>query len=62
MNPSLWNRCLEKLETEIPQQQFNTWIRPLHAIEEGNSIKLLAPNHFVLDWVKDKYINNINDL
>ncbi len=62
MNPSLWNRCLEKLETEIPQQQFNTWIRPLHAIEEGDSIKLLAPNRFVLDWVEDKYINNINEL
>jgi len=62
VSPSLWNRCLEKLETEIPQQQFNTWIRPLHAIEEGNSIRLLAPNRFVLDWVEDKYINNINEL
>jgi len=59
---TLWNRCLEKLESEIPQQQFNTWIRPLHAIEDGNSIKLLAPNRFVLDWVEDKYINNINEL
>ena len=62
MSTSLWNRCLEKLETEIPQQQFNTWIRPLHAIEESNSIKLLAPNRFVLDWVEDKYINDINEL
>ena len=62
MSLSLWNRCLEKLETEIPQQQFNTWIRPLHAIEEGDSIKLLAPNRFVMDWVEDKYINNINEL
>ncbi len=62
MSNSLWNRCLEKLETEIPAQQFNTWIRPLHAIEEGNSIKLLAPNRFVLDWVEEKYISNINKL
>ncbi len=62
MSLSLWNRCLEKLETEIPQQQFNTWIRPLHAIENGNSIKLLAPNRFVLDWVEGKYINNINEM
>ncbi len=62
MSISLWNRCLEKLETEIPPQQFNTWIRPLHAIEEGNTIKLLAPNRFVLDWVEDKYINDISKL
>ncbi|MFK8066854.1 MAG: chromosomal replication initiator protein DnaA [Gammaproteobacteria bacterium] len=62
MSNPLWNRCLEKLEIEIPQDQFSTWIRPLHAIEENNSIKLLAPNRFVLDWVEDKYINNINNI
>ncbi len=62
MSNPLWNRCLEKLETEIPQDQFSTWIRPLHAIEENNSIKLLAPNRFVLDWVEDKYIKNINTI
>jgi chromosomal replication initiator protein len=50
-----------RLESELPEQQFNTWIRPLHAVEQGEELKLLAPNRFVLDWVKQHYIKNIRD-
>lgn len=56
---SLWQQCLVRLENELPEQQFNTWIRPLHAIHSGSALKLLAPNRFVLDWVKDHYIGSI---
>jgi chromosomal replication initiator protein len=45
----------------LPEQQFNTWIRPLHAIESDCTLKLLAPNRFVLDWVKDHYLDSIED-
>ncbi len=55
-----WQRCINHLETELPPQQFNTWIRPLHAIHEPNQIRLLAPNKFVLDWVNSHYIELIN--
>jgi chromosomal replication initiator protein len=55
----LWNRCIQKLENEIPTQQFNTWIRPLQAVENGSELKLLAPNRFVLDWVKEHFIDQI---
>jgi chromosomal replication initiator protein len=58
---SLWQQCLVRLETELPEQQFNTWIRPLHAVEEGQGLKLLAPNRFVLDWVKNNYITSIQN-
>ncbi|GMQ87602.1 MAG: chromosomal replication initiator protein DnaA [Gammaproteobacteria bacterium] len=61
MQGSLWQQCLVRLETELPEQQFNTWIRPLHAVEEGEGLKLLAPNRFVLDWVKNNYISNIQE-
>ena len=56
---SLWNQCLQYLEDELPQNQFNTWIRPLHAIEEGQLLKLLAPNQFVLDKINDNFIESI---
>jgi len=56
---SLWQQCLVRLENELPEQQFNTWIRPLHAIEQDDLLKLLAPNRFVLDWVKDHYLAGI---
>lgn len=55
----LWNRCIQKLENEIPTQQFNTWIRPLQAVENGSELRLLAPNRFVLDWVKEHFIDKI---
>jgi chromosomal replication initiator protein len=57
---STWNYCIQRLEGEIPDQQFNTWIRPLQAVEEGSSVlKLLAPNRFVLEWVKEHYLSKI---
>jgi chromosomal replication initiator protein len=58
---TLWQKCLVRLETELPEQQFNTWIRPLHAVETSENIRLLAPNRFVLDWVRDHYIESITN-
>ena len=62
MGTTPWKRCLERLEGELSPQQFNTWIRPLHAIEEDASIRLLAPNRFVLDWVSEKYLSRMEEL
>jgi chromosomal replication initiator protein len=50
------------LEGELSEQQLNTWIRPLHAIEDQHSLRLLAPNRFVLDWVKDHFFQRIDEL
>jgi chromosomal replication initiator protein len=57
---SLWQKCLIRLESELPEQQFNTWIRPLHAIETPDSLRLLAPNQFVLDWVSKHHFETIS--
>lgn len=59
---ALWNQCMSKLEGELPPQQFNTWIRPLQAVENGSELKLLAPNRFVLDWVKQHFIGKIEEV
>jgi chromosomal replication initiator protein len=58
---SIWNNCLSKLENEIPGSDFSTWIRPLQAIETEGQIKLLAPNRFVLDWVKEHHLTKIEE-
>ena len=60
MGVSLWQQCLVRLEHEIPEQQFNTWIRPLHAVETPDSLRLLAPNQFVLDWVRKHHFDIIS--
>lgn len=59
---SVWKTCLERLAGELPPDQFNTWIRPLHAVEDQNGLRLLAPNRFVLDWVSEKYLQRIDEL
>ncbi len=62
MEASLWKQCLDHLEGELSEQQLNTWIRPLHAIEQQDELRLLAPNRFVQDWVKDHFIVRINQV
>jgi chromosomal replication initiator protein len=59
---TLWNRCVRDLQAELPEQQFNTWIRPLQAVEDGRILKLLAPNRFVVDWLQQNYIERILEL
>jgi chromosomal replication initiator protein len=54
-----WQHCLDRLGNEIPNQQFNTWIRPLHCIQEDQHLRLMAPNAFVLDWVKKHYLEQM---
>lgn len=62
MYQSLWQSCLQVLEQELSQQQFNMWIRPLQLHSSEQLITLYAPNRFVLDWVRDKYMDRISDL
>ncbi|MGC9456615.1 MAG: chromosomal replication initiator protein DnaA [Halothiobacillaceae bacterium] len=51
----IWTQCLEKLTTELTDQQLNTWIRPLQAEERPDCLRLLAPNRFVLDWIRQNF-------
>ncbi len=62
MVPTLWKKCLDRLEGELSPQQFNTWIRPLHAVEDGERLRLLAPNQFVRDWVNEHLAGRISEV
>lgn len=62
MESPLWKKCLDHLESELTAQQFNTWIRPLQAIEEESTLRLLAPNRFVLDWVNERFRDQIAEI
>ena len=55
-----WQHCLNRLSGDIPQQQFNTWIRPLQADWQEAGLILSAPNRFIRDFVVDKYVPMIN--
>ncbi|WP_130832957.1 chromosomal replication initiator protein DnaA [[Erwinia] mediterraneensis] len=62
MSLTLWQQCLARLQDELPATEFSMWIRPLQAELNDNTLALYAPNRFVLDWVRDKYLNSINGL
>jgi chromosomal replication initiator protein len=59
---SLWHRCLRQLENEVPEQQFNTWVRPLQAVERDGGLVLLAPNRFVVSWIEQHLYGRIEQL
>lgn len=58
----IWPECRRILKGEIPEKLFNTWILPIHSIEKQNSIKLLAPNNFVLKKVSQDYLSRIKEI
>ncbi|WP_407331805.1 chromosomal replication initiator protein DnaA [Enterovibrio sp. 27052020O] len=62
MSSSLWLQCLQRLQEDLPATEFSMWVRPLQAELNDNTLTLFAPNRFVLDWVREKYLNSINQL
>ena len=59
---NFWPTCLSRFEEELSAQQFNTWIKPLETEIGDNAIRLLAPNKFVQQWVKDKFWTKIETI
>ena len=62
MQEPIWPLCLTRLENDLPIQQFNTWIRPLQAVEKETGLTLLAPNRYVRDTVERDYLGQISGL
>ncbi len=59
---SFWRFCLARFEKELPSQQYNTWIKPLQFQADGDRLSLVAPNRFVLQWIRDKFLSRIESL
>ena len=57
-----WPFCLTSFQKELTPQQFKTWIEPLQCRIESSDVVLIAPNRFVLQWVRDKFLNQIRAL
>ena len=62
MAASLWQRCFNRLEQECEERDLNLWLRPLHAVEHDGSLRLLAPNRFVLKEVETRFLDKIRAL
>jgi len=58
----LWTTILPRLEGDLPEQQVNTWLRPLQALEDGATLRLYAPNRFAVDWVQANAADRIRSV
>ena len=56
---NFWPACISRFESELSAQQFNTWIKPLYAEIDGEKVVICAPNRFVMQWVKDRFLKKI---
>ena len=58
---SLWQACIDQLAQELPEQQFNTWIKPLTAqvADDFSKVTIFVANRFKLDWVRAQYAGRI---
>ncbi len=61
---ALWQACTEQLAQDLPEQQFNTWIKPLTAqvAPDFSKVTLLVANRFKLDWIRAQYAGRISAL
>ncbi len=59
-----WPRCLSHLESELSAEDYITWLKPLQArvSGSGDALVLVAPNGFVMDTVRERYLDRILDL
>ena len=64
LSQSLWQACMDVLAQELPEQQFNTWIKPL-VVQSSNDLSkvtIYIANRFKLDWVRAQYASRISVL
>lgn len=59
---NFWSTCLKRFQLELSSQQFNTWIKPLRCEVRPDGLRLLAPNRFVMQWVKERFLTRIEQL
>lgn len=59
---TLWEQCLQTLQEEMSPEELGMWIHPLHVETKENELILWAPNHFIVGWIKDNFLNRIKEL
>ncbi|WP_026802557.1 chromosomal replication initiator protein DnaA [Arenimonas oryziterrae] len=59
---SVWPRCLERLEAELPAEDVHTWLKPLQVDARSDGLTLFAPNAFVVDTIRERYLARIREL
>ena len=56
---ALWAACMESMAQQVPEQQFNTWLKPLQVRPSEHGLVIEVENRFKLDWVRNQYLQPI---
>jgi len=59
---AIWEQCLARLRHELSPDQFNTYVAPLQATGEGPDLRLLAPNPYVVTWIRRHFLDRIREV
>ncbi|MDP2963671.1 MAG: chromosomal replication initiator protein DnaA [Sulfurimicrobium sp.] len=59
---TFWQACLSRFEQELTPQQFNNWIKPLRFEGDADVLRIVAPNRFILQWVRDKFLSRFEQI
>ncbi len=59
---AVWHQCLNRLRSELSPDQFNTYVAPLQAVSDGEALRLLAPNPYVVAWLRQNCLARIREL
>ncbi|MEN6587696.1 MAG: chromosomal replication initiator protein DnaA, partial [Sulfuricella sp.] len=59
---TFWQACLSRFEQELTPQQFNNWIKPLRFVSGSDFMRIEAPNRFIVQWVKDKFLSRFEEM
>ncbi|MBZ0106589.1 MAG: chromosomal replication initiator protein DnaA [Sulfuricella denitrificans] len=59
---TFWQACLSRFEQELTPQQFNNWIKPLRFEGSADSLRIVAPNRFIMQWVRDKFLSRFEQI
>lgn len=57
-----WHQCLNRLRVELSPDQYNTYVAPLQAVHEGDALRLLAPNTYVVSWLQQHCLDRIREM
>ena len=60
-NPEIWNKCLHHLKHVLSPEDVNTWLLPLHCVHHAQTLKLLAPNRYILNYIKKNLYQQIQE-
>ena len=59
---NIWNECLNKLSETLTEKEMRLWIAPLKVKNDGDALKLYAPNKFMKEEIEKNFLNKIADV